>query len=300
MLAFGILAVSSASLLIRYAQQEMPPLVIAALRMIFATLILAPLALARCRADLARIQRAEWGVLLLSGVFLAIHFAAWITSLGYTSVASSVVLVTTTPLWVALLTPLVSQERLNPWVWLGLAVTLLGGMIVGLNEVCSLSQRGLVCEGFSGFLRGRALWGNFLALLGAWMSAGYLLLGRRMRTHLPLTAYIFVVYGFAALTLFLAVLFSRQPLVGYSLRSYGWCLALAIFPQLLGHTSFNWGVRHLSATYVSISMLGEPIGSILLAYILLHEQPAAVEILGGGLILIGIILVSQIEKKRQS
>lgn len=291
-IAGGVLAVSTAAIFIRYAQQDVPSLVIAAVRLTLAALVLAPVALARHRAELSNLSRREVGLGLLSGFFLALHFATWISSLEFTSVASSVVLVSTTPLWVAILSPLVLRESISRTTVIGLALALLGGTVVGLSETCQI-QNGLVCPPFSEFLQGQALWGNFLALWGAWMGAGYLLIGRRLRARMSLVPYIFVVYGMAALVLVAIMLVARHTPFGYPPMNYLWMLLLALVPQLLGHSTFNWALRYLPASFVAVTLLGEPIGSTLLALFILRETPSALEIIGGVLILAGIYVAAR-------
>lgn len=295
-LGMAILAVSAASILIRMAQQDAPSLVIAAYRLGFATLLLAPTALSRHWGEIRALSWKALGGLVLSGAFLALHFAAWITSLEHTSVAISSVLVTTTPLWVALLSTLALGERLPRGVVLGLGAALAGGMIVALSQTCAWGGGRLACD-WQASWGGQGLWGSLLALLGAVFASGYLLIGRRMRASLSLAAYTFVVYGSAAVCLWAAVLISRLPAGGYPLSTYGWMLALAVFPQLIGHSTYNWALRYVSATVVSVSLLGEPIGASLLAVVLLGEVPGAVELVGGALILVGIFLAARSEPK---
>ncbi len=274
----GILAVSTASLLVRYAQADAPSLVIAAGRLGIATLVLAPLALARHRVALRALTRGDLALALVAGAFLALHFATWIASLERTSVVSSVVLVTTAPLWVALLAPLVLRERLAPLALLGLAVALAGGVAIALGDAGG------------GALAGHALGGDLLALAGAWMMAGYLLVGRRLRTRLALVPYVFAVYGCAAVLLALAVLGAGLDPRALPPRAWGWIALLALVPQLLGHSSFNWALRFLPAALVSIALLGEPVGSAALAYAVLRETPSALTLAGAALILLGVFL----------
>lgn len=294
-LVLGILAVSTAAIFIRYAQAEAPSLVIAAYRLSLAAFLIAPFALSRRRAELATLGRRDLLLALLSGFFLALHFAAWITSLEYTTVASSVVLVTTTPLWVALLSPLTLKEPLaRPAAW-GLVLALVGGVIVGLSDTCAWSSAGFTCSSFADMVAGQAFLGDAMALFGAIMAAAYLLIGRNLRGHLSLTSYVFIVYGMAALVLMLAVIASGQALSGYSPRAYLWFFLLAAIPQLIGHSIFNWALRYLSAAFVAISLLGEPVGSSILAYFLLDETPTLLKIFGAILILLGIFLASREE-----
>ena len=294
----GILAVSTASIFIRFAQQDTPSLVVAAYRLTLASLILAPLALTRHRAELRSLTRQELLLGLLSGFFLALHFATWISSLEYTTVASSVVIVTTTPLWVALLSPLILREANGKTVVIGMLLSLVGGGIVGVSDSC-IWQNGLVCPPLASFVRGTAFFGDFLALCGAWMAAGYLLIGRRLRAKMSLIPYIFVVYGMAAIVMLVILGISGQRAFGYPPMAYLWLLLLAIVPQLLGHSTFNWALRFLPASLVSITMLGEPIGSTILAYIILKESPSPLKTAGAVLILAGIYVASVREGGRE-
>jgi drug/metabolite transporter (DMT)-like permease len=291
---FGILAVSTASIFIRYAQAEgAPSLVIAAARITIAALMLAPLVWLRHRPELRTLTRRALGLALLSGLFLAVHFAVWITSLEYTTVASSVVLVTTTPLWGALLAPLTIKEPLTRPVLIGMGLALLGGTIVALSDSCTLTGASLICPSFSDFVGGRAFLGDFLALMGAFAAAGYILVGRHLREGMSLVTYVFLVYGMAAIVLLIVMFSSGQTPFGYSPQTYLWFLLLALVPQLLGHSTFNWMLGYLPAAYVSVALLGEPIGSAILAYFLLGETPTLLMIFGAILILAGIYIASQ-------
>jgi drug/metabolite transporter (DMT)-like permease len=291
----GILAVSTASIFIRFAQADAPSLVIAAYRLSLATIGLAPFAWTRRRAELASLTPRDLLLALLSGFFLALHFASWITSLEFTTVASSVVLVTTTPLWVGLFSPLILKEPLQRIVRLGLGLALVGSTIVGLSDVCGWSSAGLTCPSWTQLLHGRAFIGDLLALAGAITAACYLMIGRSLRGRMSLLSYIFLVYGMAACVLIIAMLIRRQSPFGYPPSTYLWFALLAIVPQLIGHTTFNWTLRYLSAAYVSISLLGEPVGSTILAYLILRETPTALKVFGAILILVGIYIASRSE-----
>lgn len=294
-LLIAILAVSTASIFIRFAQKEAPSLVIAALRLTIASLALAPVALTRYRNEIRTFNRRDLLLGSLSGIFLAVHFATWISSLEYTSIASSVVLVSTGPLWVALLSPLFLNEPLTRPVLLGMTLALLGGTVVGLSDSCALGN-GLACPPFSQFVQGEAFLGNFLALAGAWAVAGYLMIGRRLRAGMDLVPYIFLVYGSAAVCLLFALAFMAQSPGIYSPMIYMWIILLALVPQLIGHTTYNWALGYLPAALVSITTLAEPIGSAVLAYLILDEAPTPLTIAGGVLILSGIYLASRPRK----
>lgn len=303
----AILAVSTSSIFIRLAQREAASLVIAALRLTFASLALAPIALTRHWDELRKLTRAEFLLALLSGIFLAIHFATWITSLEYTSIASSVVLVSTGALWVALLSPIFLKEPLTKPVLAGMLLALLGGTVIALSDSCSVNwsryalqaiRPALIsCPAFPEFVQGEAFLGNFLALAGAWAVAGYLMVGRRLRVGMSLVPYIFVVYGIAAVVLLGFMLAAGQRPTGFSPSIYIWILLLALVPQLIGHSTYNWALRYLPATLVSITTLGEPIGSVILAYFIFREAPTPLMIFGGVLILTGIYVSSRAERK---
>ena len=288
----AILAVSTSSIFIRFAQTDAPSLVIAALRLTCATLLLAPLAWTRHRGELETLGRKEIIPGAIAGIFLAVHFATWISSLAYTSVASSVVFVSTGPLWVALLSPVLLHERLTRAVLIGLTIAVLGGIIVGVSDACTWDA-GLQCPELNKIMEGRAMWGNFLALAGAWTVSGYLMIGRKLRTKISLIPYIFLVYGMSAIVLIIMMLVSGHSALGYPARTYGWIFLLAAFPQLIGHSTYNWVLRYIPATLVAIITLVEPIGSAILAYFVLRETPSNGVLFGGLLILLGIYLASR-------
>lgn len=280
MLLIGVLAMSSGSIFVRWAQAEgAPSLVIAAYRLTAATLVMSiPLIRQRGWKDYATLGKRQWMILCLSGVFLALHFATWITSLGHTSVLSSVVLVSTTPLWMGLAGPLVLGERTSRITWIGMLVAILGGAVIGVSDISSQREGSL------------AAWGDVLALAGAIFVAGYYMIGRRLRERLRFVSYLWLVYGTAAVILTLWAAAAGHRLVGYSSDALLWMIALGLIPQLVGHSSANYALRFLPATMVGVSILGEPLGSTVLAAFLLREWPAPLQLAGAGLILLGITL----------
>lgn len=299
-LFLGILAVSTASIFIRFAQTEVPSSVIAAGRMSLATIVILPFAIKSWNEVKPNVNGKTWLLLILAGVFLGSHFATWITSLEYTTVASSVVFVTTAPLWVALLSPVFLKEKLTRWIAVGLIISLLGSFIVGLSNNCTITNQGVSCSDIDNMWSGRYFFGNLLALAGAFLSGGYIMVGRKVRNSLSLPIYTAVVYGVASIVLILLVVITGAKVTGFSPKSYLWIIALALIPQVIGHTSFNWALKYLSAAYVSIALLGEPVGTVILAALLLHEMPTTLEILGGILILIGISVATQrIRRKKR-
>jgi len=294
-ISLGIVAVSTASLMIRFAQAlGTPSLVIAAGRLAIAVLVIIPIVVARDRSELLALQRKELWLALASGAFLAVHFATWITSLQYTSVASSVVLVSTSPLWVTLASSVLLHERPSRDMIVGMTLAILGSVGVALADTCLSSGRWACTEAAGGRLS-ESILGDGLALVGAFMAAGYFLLGRRLRPTLSLRVYVFLSYGMAALLLLLSLPLAGLKVAGYLPSAYWWIVLLAIIPQLVGHSSFNWALRYLSATFVTVSVLGEPIGSTLLAYFFLGETPGPVKIVGAALILTGILIALRAE-----
>lgn len=293
---FAILAVSTASIFIRKAQEEAPSLVIAAGRLTLAAMTLAPLALTRGRDELRRLTRSDLWLALASGICLALHFATWISSLEYTSIASSVVLVSTAPLWVAILSPLFLGERVRPLALVGMLLALAGGSVIGVSDSCQWAAGRLACPPFAEFIQGRAMLGNLLALAGAWAVTGYLIIGRKLRAKISLLPYIFLVYGIAAVVLIAIMAAAGQTPFGFSPLTYLWILLLALVPQLIGHSTYNWALKYLPAALVAVTVLGEPIGSTILGYIIFQEAPGWIKAAGGILILAGIYLASRQDK----
>jgi len=277
-LAIGVLTVSWAAVLIRIAAA--PALVTGTYRLTLASLILTPLALWRNHDELLHLQWRDVRLLLAAGVFLGLHFAAWISSLAYTSVSSSVVLVSTSPIFVGLAARFLFRESVSPRMFAGIALGVLGSAIVGWGGLT---------------LSGKALWGDCLAILGAIAVSTYLLIGRDLRKRLSLLAYVTPTYWTAALVLGIAACLSGQKLTGYPTRTNLMFLLLAIGPQIIGHSSYNWALRHLSPTLVAASVLGEPVGSTFLAYLVLGEAPVALEMLGGAVVLVGLYICAGAE-----
>ncbi|MBN1955790.1 MAG: DMT family transporter [Anaerolineae bacterium] len=276
-LVMGVLAVSTAATFIRLAQGEMSSLAVAAWRLALASLILAPFALALRWRELGSLTGREWLLAVGSGVLLAIHFASWISSLALTSVAASVALVSTNPLFVGLLSYLLLKEKPTRSMLTGMAIAVFGSAVIGLGDLGAGTHR------FAG---------DFLALVGAIAGAGYFLIGQRLRARLSLLGYVFPVYGVAAVALVAVALCSRTQMVGHPPMTWLWLLLMAVGPQIVGHSSLNWALRHLPATYVTLAALGEPIGSALLVWWILDESPTWLAAAGGAMVLLGIAVAS--------
>ncbi len=289
-LVLGVFAVSTAAIFIRLAQADgVPSLVLAAVRMSVAALTLTPAVLMRHREALRHIALSDLKWALVSGVVLGIHFATWITSLEYTAVVNSVTLVTTAPLWVALASPLVLKEAIRRRTALGIAVALVGGVIVSLSGDAGAPPT-----------RHDPLLGNGLALVGAWAAAIYFMLGRRLRARLHVMVYIWLVYSTAAIVLVIVVIVAGLPVGGFPADTYLWMVLLGLVPQLVGHSALNFALGYFPAAYVSLVVLGEPVGSGLLAIVFLGEWPVGVQLVGAVLVLAGIALATlerPLEKK---
>jgi drug/metabolite transporter (DMT)-like permease len=270
-LPIGIIAISTASIFIKLC--DAPVLIIATYRLMLASLILSPFAY--YKKTWRGWERNTLGWLLLSGLLLSLHFAFWIASLKYTSVASSVVLVTTHPIFVGIGGLLFLKERLGLNLILGIVLSVLGSGLISYGDI-SLSKEALIGDGF--------------ALLGAIAASGYLLVGREMRKNQDLLSYIFPVYSTAGLILILFSLIFQEPFFGYSSSTYLFLFLLALIPQLIGHTTFNWALKYLPVSMVAITILGEPIGSTILAYLILGEGLTTWKVFGGILIFAGILI----------
>ena len=281
-LLMGVLAVSLGAIFIRLAQGEgLPSLTIATGRLLIAALLLTLAVLRRpdYRAQVRQLGRQDALLVLTGGFFLAAHFATWVTSLEYTTVLISVVLVTTTPIWVALLERLFLRTMLPPAVLLGLVIVLTGGTMIAAN-------------GGDGGASSNPLLGGVLALLGAVAVAVYLVVGRKLRATLALTPYIWLVYGTGALVLLVGLVLTGTEIGGFNAAGYGWVVAVALVPQLIGHTSLNYALAYLPATYVSISTQLEPVLSAIVAYFVFAEIPGFWQVAGGAVIMTGVLVAS--------
>ncbi len=269
--AVGVLAVSAAAIFIRLA--DAPALAVAFWRNALGVLVLLPLALYR-RETLPRGRDLCYGV--ASGVALGAHFGFWISSLDYTSVAASVVLVCTQPVFVAILAYLVFGERTSPVSFSGILVALAGTAVIASD----------------GSLLSATFFGNALAVIGAVAVAVYVLIGRSLRTTgIGVLPYSIVVYVSASVALLPAALYSDVPLWGYSGETWFWLFAITLGPQILGHTVFNWALRYVEASIISGTILAEPVVSAFLAWLVLSEKPGLITVLGGAVVLFGLFLL---------
>ncbi len=277
-LAVAIVAVSTSAILIRLS--DAPAIVAAFYRVLFTVALLAPVTLARHRADLRAIGGRDWVVAVAAGLALACHFALWFESLSWTSVAASVTLVQTQPIVVAIGAWALLDERVTRGIAIGIAVAIAGAVVISLGDFLS----GAAATGTWPAL------GNALALTAAVMVGTYWLSGRSLRARLPLLPYVMVVYATCVVGLLAIVLGSGGDLLGYPPREWLLFLGMAVGPGILGHTVLNWALGHLESSVVSVSLVGEPVGSAVLALLVLGEVPGTWTLVGAPLVLAGIVV----------
>ncbi|MEP0829002.1 MAG: DMT family transporter [bacterium] len=267
-------AVSWAAVLIKLTGAE--PLPTAFYRMGFAALILTIPAVPHIRRTIRILSAKELWFLLTSGVVLGLHFAVWVTSLFYTTISNSTILVATQPMWVLLMEALILKEKIPGRSVVGMALALVGMVVISRGDFD---------------LGDKYILGDILALIGAVCAATYLFIGRQLRSRLDNLGYIFPVYSVSAVTLLLISLFFGENLTDYPAKSWLLFLLLALVPTVLGHSLYNWLLKYVPAHKVATTILGEPIGATILAIIFFKEIPGWWTAVGGALILAGIFVV---------
>ena len=270
LLAVGVLGASVSAIFIVYAESA-EPMAISFWRCAAGAAALAPFATRGLRA----LEVRQLALPAVAGLFLAAHFATWITSLELTTVAASVLLVTSSPAFVALLAWWLLGERLRSIAWLGIVLTVLGaGLVAG------------------GDLAGARFEGNMLALAGAITVGVYMLVGQMSRRELGILEYSVVTYSVAGSLLLPLCLLMGAPLWGYDTQTWWALLGLLIGPQLLGHTVLNYVLKDLGATTVAVAVMAEPLIAAILAYLLFGQVPTFLIYPGGAAIMAGIYIVS--------
>ncbi len=284
-LAIGILAVSTGAIFIRLAllaadTQEIGfSFVLAASRIILAVLLLLP-TWKPLQPNSLPSEALCYAV--LAGLCLALHFATWMPSLSYTSIVASTTLVNTNPIWVALLCQFWLKEKISLLTWIGISIAMSGGLII------AFSHAGTTETEFS-----NPLLGDFLALLGAWTVSFYFLLGRAaQRRHLSLGTYSVVVYSTAAIVLLPLSLLCGGRYTGHANTVYLYILLLALVPQLIGHTSFNWALRQVAPVWITLAILLEPACASVLGYFIFQELPSFIVLVGAAIVLTGIAVAA--------
>lgn len=278
-LAIGVLSVSTSAIFVKMSSA--PSGVIAFYRLFFAVIIMLPLFLLKYVKELRLITRRDWIFSIIGGVFLAFHFILWFESLNYTSVASSTVLVTLQPLFAFVGTYFFFNEKFSVKAILCGIMAIVGSFIISWGDFR---------------ISGSALFGDILALIACALITAYLMFGQTVRKRVTLITYTFVVYSVSSLTLLVYVLLKKEPLAPYPTSDWIYFLLLAIVPTLFGHSLFNWSVKWLSASVISMAILLEPIGATILAYYLLNETLSQSQVMGG-LIVMGALTIFLLEGK---
>jgi len=276
-----VVCVAFSSILVRLA--DAPSMSIAFWRNALAAAILLPIALTKHRGEFRSLSRREWGTAVLAGALLALHFALWIPSLSFTTVAASTVLVTTMPVWVALIGRAMG-ETVSRRTVLGIALALGGAVAISGGDIS---------------VSGRAVFGDALALTAAVAEAGYFLAGRSLRQRVSLTTYVGIAYTTAAA--FLAVVVAASPNAtfgGFSAEVWALLVAMTLVPQIGGHTVFNYLLGHVDASVVAIAVTGEPVMATILAMLFFQEIPSWSAVAGGALILAGIYVTISAQARR--
>jgi len=281
-LFISVISVSFAAIFI--VSCDAPALSIAFYRLLFTTILILPFVLLykKTREEIQNLPRKTLLIMFGIGVILAAHFALWITSLEHTSVASSVILVTAHPLLVGPVSHFFLKERLS--------------FVNSLGIVLSVSGVIILVYGNFGFAAGLdTIEGNILAILGGIAAGLYILGGRKLRKTVSIGSYAFVVYATGTVILFIICLIFNAPVINLSLRDYGIIFLTAIVAGIFGHTLYNWSLGHIRASVASVVLLGEPIGSSLLAFALpwIQQTPSYYTIIGGAIILSGIYLTAR-------
>lgn len=275
-LLIGIIAVSTASIFVRLSASS--PLVIAAYRMLFASILMGSLGINSLK-NLKTLSLKEVLILLISGIALGAHFGAWTTSLFYTSIAASTVLTDSSPIFVVMISWILLREQTKIRELLGIIISLIGAIIITSGPATAKGMND-------------SLYGDLLALSSAFFLSIYLVAGRKIRKNLDLASYTFTVYGIASIVLFIIALFLKNNIIVVSVHEILIFVALALIPSGLGHNSYNYALRYLKASIVSVSILGEPVGASILAVLIFNEIPSPTTIVGGAIVMLGIIITT--------
>lgn len=275
----GMVSVGFASIFIRLC--DAPPIVIAMYRMTISAILVAPVFFITERNKIKYDEiKKDIIPFIFLGSLLAVHFILWITSLSYTTVLSSTVLVTTNPIFVAIFSLILFKERTKKGTVIGIIAAFIGSVFIAL----SAKNEGVGSN-----------FGNLLALSGAVAVSFYLIFAKRLRKRFDLITYIFFVYSFAAIILIIVSVVTRQNFFNYSYKTYVYFFLLALIPQITGHTAYNWALKYFSASFIAVTILGEPIFATFFAFIILKEVPTLIELVGGALILTGIYFSGRVE-----
>ncbi|EEL22997.1 MULTISPECIES: DMT family transporter [Bacillus] len=274
-LFFGVFALSTSAIFVKLA--DAPAAIIAFYRLLFATVILLPLLLfnKRNRNELKTLSKKQWGFGFLSGLFLATHYVLWFESLRYTSVASSTVIVTLQPLFSMVGGYFLFKERFTKGAVIGCFIAISGSIVIGWQDFQ---------------ISGDALYGDILAFMAAGIITAYFFISQHIRKDLSLIPYSVISYGSSACFLGIFAYMQQQSFIHYATQTWLSFIGLAFIATILGQTIFNWLLKWMSATVISMSILGETIGTCVLAYFILSETITLQQALGISIIFIGLTL----------
>ncbi|MCH4889195.1 DMT family transporter [Acidaminobacter sp. JC074] len=275
----GALGVSTSPILIKSSQS--PALTIAFYRMLTTVILLTPFILAKNLQELKALTKKHVFQIMISGIFLGLHFSAWILSLKFTTVASATVLVNTSPVMLLLITYFIFKEKSSRTEVIAILFAFLGSIILTLGD-------------FSG--GSNAVLGDLYAVAGAAFICVYLIIGNKVRQDVSMPSYTYLTYAFAMVTIFVTNLFVGQDMIVTAPREYLLFLGMAIFPTLLGHSLFNWSLKYVNATFVSMAILTEPIIASIFAIFLFTEIPTATQIIGSIIILSALAVYNNAKK----
>ena len=277
-MGFAVLALAFASIFITELERSaVPPLVIAFYRMAIATALMLPVALAFKWKEIASLARKDLGLMVLGGFCLAVHFGAWITSLKYVPIATSIVLVNSHPLFVVIASYFFLGERPPRRALIGTGIGLAGMAVMSHDALGNVQL---------------AMKGDGLALLGALAVVGYFIVGRKARARISLLGYVTPLYAVCSLFLLIWVLMAGNRLAPYGAEVWAYLAALAVVPTIIGHTVFNWALKHVRPTAISLAFLGEPVIASVLALIFFAQRPPLATFIGGALVLAGVYLTT--------
>ena len=286
LISAGLISFAFSPILIRFAT-EVPALTLAVWRTLFSVAMLAPFALRSVGAEVRKFSPRDIRLVLVAGVLLALHFVAWISSLYHTSVASASVLVSLSPIFLAILGLVVLKEKLANRTVIAIFLAVGGSILIGVGD-----------HGAAGQIGGNPLLGNALATGAAFFVSCYLLVGRVMRQTTSWLAYVFCMYSVVAVVVLAIALASGAPLFGFDARIYLLCALMALGPQILGHGSFNYALKYLPAALLGLLSLTEPVGGSVLAYFLFDELPTRLGSIGMVIVLLSVVGALMPRRKR--
>ena len=278
-LVVATVSTSLSALFVRFSEADSMALVF--YRMLFTVLLMAPFIVWRYRKELMSVARSDMMMCIASGIVLALHFFTYFESLRYTSIMSNLVLVHTSAFFVAFISLIVFKERMPIKGWLAIMIAFIGSVMISLSDMSTGGNN--------------ALYGDMLAIAGAIFFSFYAVIGRKERKDISVMTYTFIVYSTAALTSLLILLACGQKCIGYEANDYLCALGMAVFCTILGHSVYNWGLKYVTASFVSVVALAEPIFGTILGMVFFNEIPGIMIVIGSAVTLIGVYMFTKNE-----